>query len=130
MKKITAIFISCVCILALVACGNPKKEDILNLGVNAVITKIDTINKTITVKDCDDKGILGKECNIDCSKVPMIYCEYDTGELKTISFEDLQVNDEIIFGIRSSEIEKIKSSGDDKIKVEQIQLGTQRLNNN
>ena len=60
----------------------------------------------------------------------MIYCEYDTGELKTISFEDLQVNDEIIFGIRSSEIEKIKSSGDDKIKVEQIQLSTQRLNNN
>ena len=59
----------------------------------------------------------------------MIYCDYDTGEVDFISFEDLQIDDEILLGIRSSEIEKAKSQSDNiiEIKVEQIQLATQRL---
>ena len=59
----------------------------------------------------------------------MIYCDYDTGQVVSISFEDLQVQDEIIFCIRNSEIENSKDE-DDKartLKVEQLQLSTQRM---
>ena len=74
---------------------------------------------------------MGKKCIIDCSKVPMMYCNYETDETKSINFEDLQVNDEVLLGIRDSEIEKAKSEDDSvsRIKVEQVQLATQRLNN-
>ena len=60
-----------------------------------------------------------------------MYCNYETDETKSINFEDLQVNDEVLLGIRDSEIEKAKSEDDSvsKIKVEQVQLATQRLNN-
>lgn len=59
----------------------------------------------------------------------MIYCDYDTGQVVSISFEDLQVQDEIILSIRNSEIENSKDE-DDKartLKVEQLQLSTQRM---
>lgn len=60
-----------------------------------------------------------------------MYCDDETDETKSIDFEDLQVNDEILLGIRDSEIEKAKSEDDSvsRIKVEQVQLVTQRLNN-
>ena len=35
----------------------------------------------------------------------MIYCNYDTQNVVTITLDDLQVGDEIILTIRSSEIE-------------------------
>ena len=129
MKKLILIFSLCICILGLTACENQQQEDVLHLGVNAIITEIDTASKTITVKDSDDNGVLGSECTLECSKVPMIYCDYDTGEVDFISFEDLQIDDEILLGIRSSEIEKAKIQSDNiiEIKVEQIQLATQRL---
>ena len=117
--------------LHLVACGNQQKEDTLRLGINVIITNIDTTNKTITVKDGDNENILGKKCIIDCSKIPIMYCDNETDETKSIDFEDLQVNDEVFLGIRDSEIEKAKSEDNSvsRIKVEQIQLATQRLNN-
>lgn len=45
-----------------------------------------------------------------------------------ISFEELQVNDKVIMCIRSSEIESFRSGsgGENTIKVEQLQLYTQR----
>lgn len=131
MKKIIAIFYTCICVLSLVACGNQQKEDALRLGIHVIITEIDTTNKTITVKDGDNEDILGKKCIIDCSKIPIMYCDDETDETESIDFEDLQVNDEVLLGIRDSEIEKEKSEDDSvsRIKVEQVQLATQRLNN-
>lgn len=131
LKKIIAIFYTCICVLSLVACGNQQKEDALRLGIHVIITEIDTTNKTITVKDGDNEDILGKKCIIDCSKIPIMYCDDETDETESIDFEDLQVNDEVLLGIRDSEIEKEKSEDDSvsRIKVEQVQLATQRLNN-
>ena len=131
MKKIIAIFYACICVLSLIACGNQQKEDTLRLGIHVIVTEIDTTNKTITVKDGADEDILGKKCIIDCSKIPIMYCDDETDETKSIDFEDLQVNDEVLLGIRDSEIEKAKSEENSvsRIKVEQVQLATQRLNN-
>ena len=120
-----------LCVLALLlslsGCG-PLKDDTL-LIVNAVITEVDTEKQTITVKDDADESTLGEDCLIDCSSIPMVYCDFATQKVTRISFEELQVNDKVIVSIRSSEMESFRSGGggENTIKVEQLQLYTQRV---
>ena len=118
-----------VCTFTLVACSGQQTNEPLTLGVNAIITEIDKENKIITTKDSEEKGVLGNDCLIDCSKIPMIYCNYDTQNVVAITLYDLQVGDEIILTIRNSEIENLQKEDDNKTKiaVEQLQLGTQRI---
>ena len=120
-----------LCLLALLlslsGCG-PLKDDTL-LTVNAVITEVDTEKQTITVKDDAGERTLGEDCLIDCSSIPVAYCDFATQKVTRISFEDLQVNDKVIVSIRSSEMESFRSGsgGESTIKVEQLQLYTQRV---
>ena len=113
--------------LFLSGCGSLKDDTLLI--VNAVITEVDTEKQTITVKDDADKSTLGEDCLIDCSSIPMFYCDFVTQKVTRISFEDLQVNDKVIVSIRSSEMESFRSGGggENTIKVEQLQLYTQRV---
>ena len=113
-------------LLSLSGCGSLKDDTLLI--VNTVITEVDATKQTITVKDDADESALGKECLIDCSSVPMVYCDFATQKVTRISFEDLQVNDKVIVSIRSSEMESFRSGsgGENTIKVEQLQLYTQR----
>ena len=107
-------------------CGSLKDDTLLT--VNAVIMEVDTGKQTITVKDDVDESTLGEECLLDCSSVPMAYCDFATQKVTKISFEDLQVNDKVIMCIRSSEMENFRSGGNEEntLKVEQLQLYTQR----
>ena len=53
--------------------------------------------------------------------------DFATQKVTRISFEELQVNDKVIVSIRSSEMESFRSGGGENIiKVEQLQLYTQR----
>ena len=118
-----------LCLLALLlslsGCGSLKDDTLLT--VNAVITEVGTGKQTIMVKDNADESTLGEECLIDCSTVPMVYCDFATQKVTRISFEELQVNDKVIVSIRSSEMESFRSGGgENTIKVEQLQLYTQR----
>ena len=119
-----------LCLLALLlslsGCGSLKDDTLLT--VNAVITEVDAAKQTITVKDDADENTLGEECLIDCSSTPMVYCDFATQKVTRISFEELQVNDKVVVSIRSSEMEKFRSGsgGENTIKVEQLQLYTQR----
>lgn len=128
MKKIIMATFIFVCLLALTSCAS-SSDEILHLGVNAVITEIDGPNKTIIVRDADEQGVLGEKCLVDCSEIPLIYCRYDTHQVQDISFDDLQVNDDVILSIRESEIESYKNENGQRgsIKIEQLQLGTQRI---
>lgn len=112
-------------LLSLSGCG-PLKDDTL-LTVNAVITEVDTEKQTITVKDDAGERTLGEDCLIDCSSIPVAYCDFATQKVTRISFEELQVNDKVIVSIRSSEMESFRSGGggENTIKVEQLQLYTQ-----
>ena len=123
MKKMIMALCIFICVFTLVACSGQQTNEPLTLGVNAIITEIDKENKIITTKDS------GEDCLIDCSKIPMIYCNYDTQDVVDITLDDLQVGDEIILTIRSSEIENLQKEDDNKgkIAVEQLQLGTQRI---
>ena len=107
-------------------CGSLKDDTLLT--VNAVIMEVDTGKQTITVKDDVDENPLGEGCLVDCSSIPMFYCDFATQKVTKISFEDLQVNDKVIMCIRSSEMENFRSGGNEEntLKVEQLQLYTQR----
>lgn len=125
MKKIAVTLSALVFILALVSCGS-KRGEVLHLGVNAVITEVDAENEAISLRDPENEGIFNEKCIIDCTETPIIYCNYSTGEVKMISFADLQIDDSVILSIYDSEMTKLRS-GEETIRVDQVQLGTQRL---
>ena len=112
--------------LFLSGCGSLKDDTLLT--VNAVITEVDTGKQTIMVKDDADESALGEGCLVDCSSIPMVYCDFATQKVARISFEGLKVNDKVIVCIRSSEMESFRSGGNEEntLKVEQLQLYTQR----
>ena len=101
MKKIIMALCIFICAFTLVACFGRQTNEPLTLGVNAIITEIDKENKIIFTKDNGEEGILGDDCLIDCSKIPMIYCNYETQDVVDITLDDLQVGDELILTIRS-----------------------------
>ena len=114
-------------LLSLSGCGSLKDDTLLT--VIAVLTEVYTEKQTITVKDDAGERTLGEDCLIDCSSIPVAYCDFATQKVTRISFEDLQVNDKVIVSIRSSEMESFRSGsgGESTIKVEQLQLYTQRV---
>ena len=120
-----------LCLLALLlslsGCGSLRDDSLLI--VNAVITEVDTAKQTITVKDDADESALGEGCLVDCSSIPMVYCDFATQKVTKISFEDLQVNDKVIVSIRSSEMESFRNRLNEvsAITIEQLQLYTQRV---
>ena len=129
MKKVIMTLCVFICAFTLVACSGQQTNEPLTLGINAIITEIDETNKIITTKDSGEEGVLGDACLIDCSKIPMMYCNFDTQNVVRIFFDDLQVGDEIILTIRNSEIENFQKEDGNKakIEVEQLQLRTQRI---
>ena len=129
MKKVIMTLCVFICAFTLIACSGQQTNEPLTLGINAIITEIDKENKIITTKDSGEEGVLGDACLIDCSKIPMMYCNFDTQNVVRIFFDDLQVGDEIILTIRNSEIENFQKEDGNKakIEVEQLQLRTQRI---
>ena len=114
-------------LLSLYGCGSLKDDTLLI--VNAVITEVDAAKQTITVKDDADESALGEGCLVDCSSIPMVYCDFATQKATRISFEELQVNDKVIVSIRSSEMESFRNRLNEvsAITMEQLQLYTQRV---
>lgn len=110
--------------------GCKKTEnDVFHLGLNAIIVEIDYANQVIYVSDTEHEDVFGGRAAIDCSKAierdRIFYVDYDrdtTDNLRFIEFEDLMVGDMIILGIYESELK-----GTEAIRVEDIQLSTQRL---
>lgn len=123
MRKRILIILTLIFTLSLTACVK-QKEAVLN-GLNAEVIKIDSEKEILEVKGLDENSPLGESCLIDCKDIPMIYCNFENGDVKSIDFDTFQLEDEIILNIYESELENIS---DDPIKVIQIQLATQRLN--
>ena len=128
MKKLLSILIVLVIAAGITGCKN-KEDDVLHLGLNAVIVEIDHENQLIYVSDTEHEDVFGERAAIDCRKVierdSILYVDYEsdtTDNLRFIEFEDLIVGDLIILGIYESEL-----NGTDAIVVEDIQLSTQRL---
>ena len=90
-KAVYLLFLIIVSVFA-VSCAHNDQE-VLHMGLNASIVDMDTENKTLTVEDSGEKEVFGDNCVIDCTDTYIIYCNYDTGEVNDIDFEDLQTGD-------------------------------------
>ena len=128
MKRLYFIVFSLLIVAGITGCKKTE-DDVLHLGLNAIIVEIDWENQPIYVSDTEHEDAFGGRAAIDCSKAierdSIFYVDYDsdtTDNLRFIAFEDLMVGDMIILGIYESEL-----NGTDAILVEDIQLSTQRL---
>ena len=128
MKRLFSILFVLLIVAGITGCKNTE-DDVLHLGLNAIIVEIDHQQQLIYVSDTEHEDVFGGRAAIDCSKAierdSIFYVDYDsdtTDNLRFIEFEDLMVGDMIILGIYESEL-----SGTDAILVEDIQLSTQRL---
>ena len=107
-------------------------EGNLNLGLNAEIVEIDSMNQILYVKDIDDGAdVFGDRCAVDCnyaiSRYNLLYVNYrDPNDVRTIDFIDFEVGDAIIIGMYESEKENAFNGS---AIAEQVQLSTQRLSN-
>ena len=128
MKRFFSILFVLLIMAGITGCKNTE-DDVLHLGLNAIIVEIDHQQQLIYVSDTEHEDVLDERTAIDCSKAierdSIFYVDYDsdtTDNLRFIEFEDLMVEDMIILGIYGSEL-----NGTDAILVEDIQLSTQRL---
>ena len=128
MKKLLSILFVML-IVAGITGYKKAEDDVLHLGLNAIIVEIDHEKQLLYVSDTKHEDVFGGRATIDCSKAigrdSIFYVDYDsdtTDNLRFIEFEDLMVGDMIILGIYESEL-----IGTDAILVEDIQLSTQRL---
>lgn len=126
-KRKLSIVLMVFVLLVLSGC---KKEEVLHLGLNAEIMEISVENQVICVKDAGESSAFGEKCFINCNeaieKHQILYCNYETHEIKEIGFEDLQVGDDVILALSGTELAQIAENA--VVKTTQIQLGTQRLN--
>lgn len=123
------IFLFVLLIVAGITGCSKKDNDVLHLGLNAIIVEIEPEDQLIYVSDTEYGDDFGGRAVIDCSKAiewdSIFYVDYEketTDNLRFIEFDDLLVGDMIILGIYESEL-----NGTDAILVEDIQLSTQRL---
>ena len=128
MRRLHIILLALLIVAGITGCKKAE-NDMLHLGLNAIIVEIDHDNQLIYVSDTEHEDVFGGRAAIDCSKAierdSIFYVDYDsdtTDNLRSIEFEDLIVGDMIILGIYES-----KMNGTDAILVEDIQLSTQRL---
>ena len=128
MKNYLSILIVLLIMAGTTGCKK-KEDDVLHLGLNAIIVDINHEKQLIYVSDTEHEDFFGGRAAIDCSKAierdSVFYVDYDsdtTDNLRFIEFKDLMVGDMIILGIYESEL-----NGTDAIRVEDIQLSTQRL---
>jgi len=110
----------------LVSCQS--QEDVLCLGLNAKVVEIDTQQMILYVQDIDENAdVFGQRCALDCKQAAqedrLIFVDYETHELTSISIYEFQVGDEIIVEMYTSQKEGAK---DASARAEQVQLGTQR----
>ena len=128
MKRLLSIVFALLIVAGIIGCKNTE-DDVLHLGLNAIIVEIDPENQLLYVSDTEHEDVFGGRAAIDCSKAiereSIFYVDYDsdtTDNLRFIEFEDLMVGDMIILGIYESELK-----GTDVILAEDIQLSMQRL---
>ena len=128
MRRLHIILLALLIVAVITGCKKTG-DDVLHLGLNAIIVEIDRENQLLYVSDTEHEDVFGERAVVDCSKAierdSIFYVDYDTDNtdnLRFIEFEDLLVGDMIILGIYESEL-----NGADAILAEDIQLSTQRL---
>lgn len=76
-------------VVAGIACCS-QNDDVLHLGLNAIIVEIDSENRLIYVSDTEHEDIFGGRAAIDCSKATVrdsiFYVDYDRDTTDNLRF--------------------------------------------
>ena len=127
MKKSLCLLALLWCLLPAAGCS-AEAEQVLHMGLDVEITDIDANGQLLYVTDLGEE-VFGENRAIDCGSLlreeQLIYVDYETHEIKQIEFSDLQIGDHVIISAYESQL---PHTSDGVVVVEQIQLGTQRLN--
>lgn len=127
-----ALLLAVLLVLTAGCCGLVScrpAQDVLYAGLDALVLEIDVENEILYV--CDAPGALkqtfGQRCALDCKQAAedgrLIYVDYQSGELCTLSISQFQAGDMVIVSLYESQLTTAK---DDRAQAHQVQLGTQR----
>lgn len=67
MRRFLIILLSLLIVAAITDCKK-KEDDVLHLGLNAIIVEIDHEKQLIYVSDTEHEAVFGGRAAIDCSK--------------------------------------------------------------
>ena len=125
MKRIISFAAAFMLLFALSGC---EKEPVLHLGLNYRITDIQPEQQTLTAQSLD-RPADQEPITLLCEGVPVIYCNFDTGDVWEIELRDLAVGDDITVDAYEHELDQLDAQdGQKALNIKQIQLQTQRLN--
>ena len=124
MKKIMAVMAVLLLLCSLLGCS--KETDVLHMGINAVVLGVDLEKNTVMVADPAEEDVFGEACVLvgNDADFEMIYCDFDSQDVRQIELRDLMTGDEITVNVYESELQ---NAGAGTVHVRQIQLMTQRL---
>lgn len=121
MKRRYLLF--CLLFLFLLAGCGKKQDEVLHMGLNAIVLDVDPKGNTVTVADADEKTVFGTSCVLT-GELEVVYCDFETQVLKVISLQDLVPGDAVTVNVYDSELKKAETG---RIQAQQIQLMTQRM---
>ena len=93
MRRFLSIAFALLIMTSLTGCQKTD-EDVLHLGLNAIIVEIDHENQLIYVSDTEHEDVFGGRAAIDCSKAierdSIFYVDYDSDTTDNLSFIKLE----------------------------------------
>ena len=128
-RKSFLILILIVALAGILFYVNFNNDHAVRLGINAKITQINSAEKIVEATYFDTKSSDQFKIYIDCNNAikqqQIIYCNYNTSEVFDISFDTLNIGDQIIFSLTEDTFNNLEENA--IVQALQIQLATQRL---
>ena len=128
-RKSFLILILIVALAGILFYVNFNNDHAVRLGINAKITQINSAEKIVEATYFDTKSSDQFKIYIDCNNAikqqQIIYCNYITSEVFDISFDTLNIGDQIIFSLTEDTFNNLEENA--IVQALQIQLATQRL---
>lgn len=126
MKKLSVAVLLSAVLLILTSCSlfqKEEEEELVYLGLNAVILDIDAENKIITVNGVKEEEHIWAGAHIDCKGLEedwKIFTAKSEQDFSILKFDDLKISDKLKVSIREGELNKSGTS--ELMKVEQIEV--------
>lgn len=125
MKKLSVAVLLSAALLILTSCSlfQKEEEELVYLGLNAVILDIDAENKIITVNGVKEEEHIWAGAHIDCKGLEedwKIFTAKSEQDFSILKFDDLKISDKLKVSIREGELNKSGTS--ELMKVEQIEV--------
>lgn len=123
------ILILIITLAGLLLYTNFNNSPVIHLGINAKIIQINSTEKIVEATYIDTITSNQFKFYIDCNDAikrhQIIYCHYDTHEAWEISFDTLNIGDQIILSLAEDAFNNLEENA--IVQALQIQLATQRL---